>query len=124
MRKKIWQDPVWSKVIAGIILGILTLIYSGLTASSAGKTFWEQFITIWTHKFELWKYALFLAALFVIFYFIRRAEKRNNMEQEDDNSIVEQLLPSPIQNTSSNCRVLFDMNKADKFWFYIYPEFF
>ncbi len=33
---RIWNDPVWSKVIAGLILGLVSV------AATAGYTYWDN----------------------------------------------------------------------------------
>lgn len=63
---QIWNDPVWSKVIATLITLLGTLIYNFVIAKYRGKSFKQVFISFWTFKFELWVYVLFLAISFLL----------------------------------------------------------
>jgi hypothetical protein len=132
--KKIWQDPVWSKVIAtGIAAGIglvASLVISWIKSISTGKTFKEQFISFWTYKVELWVFALILVLLLVIFLFYYfstkvyvREESLNPVKGIPLSSGLPPLEVSNLLKNSSAGKVLFDSSKADKSWFFGYKEF-
>ena len=78
--KKIWNDPVWSKVIAGVILSVLTLLFSGINSTS---------IT------NIWFIILIIGVLLIFICFIKYPYWYDNETREADrrlfNTMIEQL---------------------------------
>lgn len=75
---KIWHDPVWSKVISGIILGIfgavVTLIYSVIKEIKfleALIVFYDIFISILFFQVSL----IWIILIIIIIYFLRKVLK-------------------------------------------------
>ncbi|MFM9946517.1 MAG: hypothetical protein ACKV1O_01135 [Saprospiraceae bacterium] len=58
--KKIWIDPVWSKVISAIIILLGTIVYSLIKAHLFDENFLSSFIGFWTIKIDLWILGLVL----------------------------------------------------------------
>ena len=64
--QKIWKDPVWSKVIAAIIIAIASVVYSFFASKSADITFTNSLKNFWTTKIQLWLVALIFIGYLVI----------------------------------------------------------
>ena len=69
--KKIWKDPVFSAVIAALIIGVLSLSYS-YTVSLVSKTDFEsEFLIFWTSKIPLWTAVIGGLITLCIWWFFR-----------------------------------------------------
>lgn len=68
MFEKIWKDPVWSKVISVIIIGIAGLIYAKINSIYENETFKDSILNLLSHKIEL-KYLLIFIIIFLILQF-------------------------------------------------------
>lgn len=79
--KKIWKDPVISKVISVGIVGLLILIYNYINSKIGNTTFKGEFIKFWTLKFEIWKILVFLTISLTI-YFLSQSFKKFNYDEE------------------------------------------
>lgn len=66
MIKKIWKDPVGSKIIAWLIILILTLIGIKIKSYYDEKMFIETIIFILNYKIQLWIAILFLLFLYLL----------------------------------------------------------
>lgn len=56
--KKIWNDPVGSKVIAALIIFIFSVIWTVYSASHNNIDIWTAFLNFWTYSISLWIIAL------------------------------------------------------------------
>ena len=66
--KKLWNDPVTSKLIAnGIQAGFIALAW-WIVPCLSSKHLIEAFIWFWTAKIEFWKFFLLLLFALVVFY--------------------------------------------------------
>lgn len=68
----IWKDPVWSKVIAAFILGILSLIYNVIQAYYNDTNFIFQFKKMWLIKINLWLALLMVLVFFSLFNYLNK----------------------------------------------------
>ena len=68
--KKIWNDPVGSKVIAALIITIFGLIYTYISSSVNNIDFGSALMKVLKFKIELW--LLLLLSIFTYFTFIVR----------------------------------------------------
>ena len=70
--KKIWNDPVWSKVIATIIILLGTTIWTAIKAHQNKIDFRTALANFWTYKVDIW--IIFIAAVSVlaIYWFKKR----------------------------------------------------
>lgn len=76
--KKVWNDPVWSKVIAGVILAVGAAVYSVVKGwLSDTETISDVLQVVFTYKVNIW---LALAAI-ILFLIISVA--RSNKKDED-----------------------------------------
>ncbi len=77
--KKIWVDPVWSKVISTFIISIFLFGYTKYLAFIEGVSFYSKFISIAQIKVELWKYlAISLLSFLIVnsYLFIRNQRQK------------------------------------------------
>lgn len=75
MIKKIWNDPVGSKIIASSILGLLGLIGIAIKSNYDEKSFYETFI--WLVKFPIPLFYIVLS-LIIIFIIYKIAKRKKN----------------------------------------------
>lgn len=68
--KKIWLDPVWSKVIASGIIALIAFIFSITLSSSLDKTTSSNPNNFWLKKIDLWVVALTILLAIILVYFI------------------------------------------------------
>lgn len=76
--QKIWKDPVWSKVIAALLIGIGTVILSYIYSIISNISFQESFIAFWKTNIQLWVIALFI----IIYIFIATIYKYVNLDKK------------------------------------------
>jgi hypothetical protein len=72
---KIWKDPVWSKVIAAIILGLGVLGLNAISAVHKDISFKEELVRFWKSRYDLWHYCLFSLAVISIWMLIKNKRK-------------------------------------------------
>ena len=65
---KIWKDPVFSKIISGIMIALLTLLYNLICAKIEKSSFEAEFTNFWNYKVELWKTFILLCVFIFMFY--------------------------------------------------------
>ncbi len=74
---KIWKDPVWSKVISGIILVGVPILWAKITHHS-----WEEIygyiITILTFNFPLYAYLSAVALFFIVRFSIQWFKRKRD----------------------------------------------
>lgn len=88
---KIWKDSVWSKVIAGAIIGIFTLAYNYLTAERNDISFPSSFKIFWTHKIDLWIVILSLMIFLLVYHFLTRQFKYDEQTLQLDRALFNQI---------------------------------
>ena len=134
--KLIWNDSVWSKVIAAIIVAAGTLLINYLTSLYNKKKFKDVFIAFWTYKFSLWfilglivlniliiKFTTFssywqitiITIIIVIAHVLYNSKRKNLPFNQTPNPAVKEnyfLSELPI-----NSKLIFDINRASKFQF-------
>lgn len=79
MIKKIWNDPVWSKVISAVIIAIGTIVITTIFAKVNNTSFTEAWNRFWTFKIELWCLAL---VGIIIFLFLILIKRKSNKERK------------------------------------------
>jgi hypothetical protein len=103
MIKKIWTDPVWSKVISVGIIGLLTLGYTKFLIVTEKVTFKEAFEKTLEIKIELVYIFLALVAYWILKYFHRKIFKK----EKSSYSVKQQKLRLFNNNTDHNIGILF-----------------
>lgn len=103
MIKKIWTDPVWSKVISVGIIGLLTLGYTKFLSVTENVTFKEAFEKILEIKIELVYVFLALVTYWLLKYFYRKIFKKEKAYY----SLKQQKLRSFNKTTDPNTGILF-----------------
>lgn len=72
MFEKIWKDPVWSKVISVIIIGIAGLIYAKVRSIYENETFKDSVLNLLSFKVELKYLLLFVIIFWILKWIIKR----------------------------------------------------
>ena len=72
--KKIWNDPVWSKVISAVIIAIGSITIAIISSKINDKSFQKTLIQFTSVKLPLWLLLIFLS-IFLIFFKIKRRKK-------------------------------------------------
>lgn len=71
MIRKLWKDPVGSKVIAVGILGVISLIYAKIISATEGITFSQAYQSIFEIKVRL----IYVAGAIILVLLLRRIFK-------------------------------------------------
>lgn len=64
---EIWKDPVLSKIIATIILALMTVAYNFIASKLRETSFTTEFINFWNLNIRLWEILLFIFILFLLY---------------------------------------------------------
>jgi len=105
---KIWKDPVWSKVISVIIVGIAGLIYAKINIKFKNETFKDSILNLLSFKIEL-KYLLIFIIIFLIAQFILKKifVKEKNIDRND---IKREKLKSVSKFIDKNAGIMIKWN--------------
>lgn len=77
-KKNIWHDPVWSKVISGIILFALGLLVSFIKGClSETETIHEAFFTVFTYRVNIWLVVAVLLVLMIASAIVNRIRRNS-----------------------------------------------
>lgn len=68
----IWKDPVWSKIISALIIGLVGVSYNALTAYYNNTNFYSEFLNLWLTKINLWVVVLILIVTYVLTYYLNK----------------------------------------------------
>lgn len=98
MIKNLWKDPVWSKVIAAIIISIgaflISLTYSLITKLSVK----ESFIYLWKYQIPLGPTILVLFILYVLISITIYIKKRRSSNEEKLEDLFHKQFNKVIDN--------------------------
>ena len=76
--KKIWIDPVWSKVIAAAIIAAVGVVFSLLkTLNNDSETLEESFKTVFSYKVNLWLAIVVMLVVLIIIGVIKKINASN-----------------------------------------------
>lgn len=89
--KKIWHDPVWSKVIAFIIIAILTLLYTTTKTLLEGTSFSENLSQLLNFSIPI-KYIFIIAFILFLFWLFIRTRKPPTLEYKDEHKELDRKL--------------------------------
>ncbi len=79
--KRIWNDPVWSKVISGIILAVLGLLYSVIKGLLNGsESIPDEITAVFGYKVNIWLAIVVTLAIWAIFGYFNRRGKEDGEE--------------------------------------------
>lgn len=101
--KKIWSDPVWSKVIAGVLLMVITAIGSVIKSiHSKTESFMDVLKTVFGVKVNLWlALAVFLIVWIVVSIVRQKKNKKNSIPKVP---FVNEFTEGTYQNIRWNWR--------------------
>lgn len=94
--KKIWADPVWSKVISAIIIAIGAVIWTFISAKVNDidiQTAWTNF---WTFNIKLWWLTIGSVVLLILFW-IRQSFKKSSFQYDDETIKLDRQLFEKIR---------------------------
>ena len=86
---KIWKDPVWSKVIAGVLAAGVTVIYNGFNALRNNTSFKIEFYNFWITKIEIWKLCIFIGLLVAFVLLLKRKGTNTSILFQYDDDLIE-----------------------------------
>jgi hypothetical protein len=94
--KKIWADPVWSKVISAIIIAIGAVIWSAISSKISNTDFQTAWITFWNSKIVLWQ--LTAGAIIVLsVYGIWKHFRATTFQYDDETIKLDQAIFQKIR---------------------------
>jgi hypothetical protein len=88
---KIWKDPVWSKLIAGAFIAIITLICNYAIAKLNDVSFLISFEKFWTYKIELWVIILTLILFFLAYNLLKEPFMYDERTLQLDRDLFNQM---------------------------------
>jgi len=103
MIKKIWTDPVWSKVIAVGIVALITLGYTKFLSVSEELTFKAAFAKILEIKVAVFYVIVALIAYWIISWFFRKIFKKEKAYY----TVKQEKLRTYNKTTDPNTGILF-----------------
>ncbi|MPL81950.1 hypothetical protein SDC9_27884 [bioreactor metagenome] len=99
MIKKIWNDPVWSKVISGGILLIIPAILSWIKTSSNHMSFMDNWIEVLNSPL-IW---IIVAVLILIYLLFRKKKfKYDEVSLNQDQSLLNQIITTDLPESFFN----------------------
>ena len=103
--KKIWVDPVLSKVISAIILAIGTVIWTLILAKINNVDFQTAWTNFWTFNIQLWWLTIGVIILLLLLWF-RQIFKKSSFQYDDetiklDRHIFEKIRTELLPQTGS-----------------------
>lgn len=103
--KKIWSDPVWSKVISVIIIASAGLLFTYITAKIENTAFQEELLSFLNIKISLWLAIILFFTLTAFVNFSKKRKKQFKYDNETlnlDKEMFEKLKSLLPQNGSVN----------------------
>lgn len=79
--KKIWNDSVWSKVIAALIAPYILAAVAAIKGFFSAKGYKQQLIDILNVSVSLWILPLVIILTIVIIILIKRYQEKNDIEK-------------------------------------------
>src|SRR6202035_1311869 len=112
--KRIWNDNVGGKVIAGIILALLGGIYSGIIPTS-----------FWRKKIELWVFLIVLLLLMAILFILIRLKRQKSILKNSPLGQIPfgQSKAAISKHSETIGKIYFNSKRADKSQFKAILEF-
>lgn len=95
--RKIWKDPVGSKIIAAILIGIGSVIWTSINSILQGIEFKTALRDFWTFKIELWIVIIGVLVLLIIFQLFKSA-KNITFSYDDETLKLDRKLFDKIRN--------------------------
>lgn len=98
--KKIWKDPVGSKLIAAALIAIATSLFIYFKSIIQNEEFKIAFINFWNHKISLWIVILIFASIYTIKWFWKKnsVTKINAFEYDERTIELDKALFNKIRN--------------------------
>lgn len=94
--KKIWADPVWSKVISAIIIAIGAVIWTFISAKVNDIDFQTAWTNFWTFNIKLWWLTIGTVVLLILFW-IRQSFKKSSFQYDDETIKLDRQLFEKIR---------------------------
>lgn len=94
MLRKIWKDPVGSKLIAAALIGLTSLIYSGVEVIITDLTFVESLQSFWNFELPAW---ILLILILITILIIQRIHKKSAKKLHEANEDVEEIDPDVLE---------------------------
>ena len=69
---RIWKDPVWSKIISVLIIGLVGLMYNALEAYYNNTNFYSEFLNLWLTKINLWVVVVIVIVTYALTYYLNK----------------------------------------------------
>lgn len=94
--KKIWTDPVLSKVISAGIIGLIILIWSFISARVNNVTLWTVWKDFWFFEIQLWWLAVGIV-LILLFIWIMKNLKKDSFHYDEETLNLDRLIFEKIR---------------------------
>lgn len=77
--KKIWKDPVGSKIISVVIIGLSSIAFNYVEALVKKESFKKTFLNFWGQTFQLWQIILIVALVFLLILIILKNKTKTKI---------------------------------------------
>src|SRR5690606_11836144 len=93
-----WKDPVWSKIIAAIIISIITIIYNLVKSYFSDTDFLTEFNKFWNLQIRLWLIFLILLIIYSIYFLFNSKSNSINFIYDNETLQMDRNLFNRIRN--------------------------
>jgi len=93
---KIWTDPVWSKIIAAVIIGLGTIIWTLVSAQINNIDFQTAWTNFWNLKISLWLLTI-IVLLGLLSYWLIKYLKKESFEYDDETLTLDKQIFEKIR---------------------------
>ena len=95
--KKVWKDPVWSKVISALIVALFASGYASVKAYITNAGLWDTVKSIFVSYIPLWCIVLAFFAILILYGIIVkyrkwRTFKYDNHSYENDKRLYDMVM--------------------------------
>jgi hypothetical protein len=106
---RIWKDPVWSKVIATGIIGLIGFLYVVVESLTSELSFKESFINIMTSEISLYLVVLIIVGLLlfqILFSFLTGKIRILTKEEKNLNRKIKAIVGNDYKYRFNDIKVL------------------
>ncbi|MGJ1526554.1 hypothetical protein ACR79H_12905 [Sphingobacterium spiritivorum] len=96
--KKIWTDPVWSKVISAGIIALIVLIWSFVSAKVNDINFWTAWKNFWAFEIRLWWLTVGIVLVLLFIWTKKYYSQTVSFLYDDETLKLDRLIFEKIRN--------------------------
>lgn len=94
--RKIWTDPVWSKVVAAIIIAVGAIIWAFISSKINNVNFQTAWKIFWTYEIQL-KWLAIIMSIILLFFWTKPYFKKSSFKYDDETIKLDRQLFEKIR---------------------------